>query len=214
MSDLEDRFGERRILRANLGAMSGSAQDGPTPRATAADLAAIPEDRRHHEIVDGELVEKASPSAEHGRTQRKLSVFVDPFDRRPGDRAPGGWWLMTEVEVALAPDEPYRPDVVGWRRDRVPLCPRGTPIAIRPDWIAEILSVTNSSTDRVRKLNRYHHYGVPHYWILDPVEETLAVFRWTAGGYLLVLAASADDRVHAEPFDALELVVGDVFGRE
>lgn len=194
--------------------MSRPAPLGPGQRARFEQLAAIPEDRRHHEIIDGDLVEKASPSAEHGRTQRKLSTFIDPFDRRPGGPAPGGWWLATEVEILFAVDECYRPDIVGWRRDRVPECPRGTPVAIRPDWIAEVLSVTNSSTDRVRKLNRYHHHQVPHYWILDPVEETLAVFRWTAAGYLLVLAASAEDRVHAEPFDALELVVGEVFGRE
>ena len=121
---------------------------------------------------------------------------------------------MNEVEILFAPKEIYRPDVVGWRRDRVPECPRGYPLTVRPDWIAEILSITNSRTDRVRKLNRYHHHGVPHYWILDPIEESLSVFRWTEGGYLLVLAAGAEDRVHAEPFDALELDVGAVFGRE
>jgi Uma2 family endonuclease len=193
--------------------MSRAAKAGG-PRATVDDLFAIPASERHHELIDGELVEKASPSAEHGRTQRKLSVFVDPFDRRAGGPMPGGWWLMTEVEVELAADEVYRPDLVGWRRERVPDCPTGTPVRVRPDWIAEILSETNSSSDRVRKLNRYHAHGVPHYWLVDPLEETLSVFRWSDAGYLLVLAATAEQRVHAEPFDALELAVGELFGHE
>jgi hypothetical protein len=40
------------------------------------------------------------------------------------------------------------------------------------------------------------------------LEETLSA------GYLLVLAATAEQRVRAEPFDALELAVGDLFGHE
>jgi len=191
------------------GAISGSGR-----QATFEDLIAIPDDRRFHELIDGELVEKAAPSGEHGRTQSKLANFIGPFDRRGGGPGPGGWWLMTEVEIRFAVAEVYRPDLAGWRRDRVPECPRGFPITARPDWVAEILSTTNSSTDRVRKLNRYQHHGVPHYWILDPIEQSLSVFRWTDGGYLLVVAACADDRVHAEPFEALELVVGELFGRE
>lgn len=53
-----------------------------------------------------------------------------------------------------------------------------------------------------------------HYWILDSVEETRSVFRWTDAGYLLVLAAAANEVVHAEPFHAIELAVGELFGRE
>ena len=193
-----------------LHSMSRNVQHARRP-ATLEDLYAIPEEERHHELIDGELVEKASPSGEHGTAQRKLGVFVDPYDRRPGGGAPGGWWLMAEVEVEMG-QELYRPDVVGWRRDRVPERPRGFPVRIRPDWIAEILSPTNSGNDRVKKLNRYHAHSVPHYWLIDPVEENLAVYRWTDQGYLLVLAAAADERVRAEPFDALELAVGELFG--
>jgi Uma2 family endonuclease len=53
---------------------------------------------------------------------------------------------------------------------------------------------------------------VPHYWILDPTEETLAVHRWSADGYVEVLAAQRGERVRAEPFDAVELEVGAFFG--
>ena len=41
----------------------------------------------------------------------------------------------------------------------------------------------------MKKLNYYHHFNVPHDWIVDPMEESLSVFRWTRDGYLLVLAA-------------------------
>ncbi len=182
--------------------------------ATLADLLSIPPDQRFHEIIDGELVQKANPSGEHGDAQSAVaSLIKGPFQRRSGGTMPGGWWIATGVEI-LAPDQIYRPDVVGWRRERVAERPTGTPVAIRPDWICEVLSPSNPGTDRVKKLNRYHQFGVPHYWIVDPIEESLSVFRWTAEGYLLVLAADREARVRAEPFEAVELVVATLFGED
>ncbi len=183
--------------------------------ATVADLLAIPDDERFHELVDGELVRKAVPGGEHGDAQSALVSRLKPtFQRRSGGKFPGGWWIYTEVEVEFSPTQLYRPDVVGWRRERVPERPVGTPIRIRPDWVCEVLSPSNPATDRVTKLNVYHASKVPHYWIVDPTEESLSVFRWTAEGYLLVLAAGREARVHAEPFDAVELHVGVLFGEE
>jgi len=179
--------------------------------ATVADLLAIPEDERFHELIDGELTQKASPTAEHGSAQGVLFYKVHgPFGRRPGGRWPGGWWFATEVEVLFDGDV-LRPDVVGWRRDRVPERPTGTPIAARPDWVCEVLS-TNKRNDLVKKKRTYHRAGVPHYWIVDPDEETLSVNRWSADGYVEVLAAERGERVRAEPFEAIEIAVGIFFG--
>jgi Uma2 family endonuclease len=184
-------------------------------QATVADLLAIPPDDRFHEIIDGELVQKAMPTFEHGDAQSALvAQLKGPFQRRRGLEQPGGWWIGTEIEVQFAPSHVYRPDIVGWRRDRVPDRPRGSPILFRPDWICEVLSPSNPGTDRVKKLNHYHRFEVPHYWIVDPMEGSLSVFRWTAEGYLLLLAAGREARVRAEPFDAVELSVGGLFGDE
>lgn len=192
-----------------------SSAAGARSPATLADLLAIPEDERFHEIIDGELVRKAMPSFIHGDAQSALALRIKgPFQRRPGGGSPGGWWIGTEVDIQLAPTHIYRPDVVGWRRDRVPARPTETPVVILPDWICEVLSPSNPGSDRVKKLNSYHQFGVPHYWIVDPMDESLSVFRWTAEGYLLVLAAGREARVHAEPFEAIELPVGALFGDE
>jgi Uma2 family endonuclease len=43
---------------------------------------------------------------------------------------------------------------------------------------------------------------VPHYWLIDPIAETLIVYRWTEDGYLLVLEAQGEELVRAEPFEA------------
>jgi Uma2 family endonuclease len=187
----------------------------PTSRpATAADLLAIPEESRFHEIIDGQIVQRASPTGEHGDAQSWLAALLKPpFARRPGGDRPGGWWLLTEVEVELELHQVYRPDVVGWRRERVPERPTGTPIATRPDWVCEVLS-TNRRNDTVKKLRTYQRCEVPHYWIVDPMDETLTVLRWTPQGYLVALKAERGEHVRAEPFEAIVLPVGLLFGDE
>lgn len=183
------------------------------PLATVADLMALPEATRFHEVVAGELVQKATPTGEHGATQAALtsSLFAS-FSRPAGGRVPGGWWFETEVEIELERQEVYRPDVAAWRRERSPQRPSGAPIRLRPDWICEILSASNAKNDQITKFETYRRSGVPHYWIADPQLLTLRVFRLTPDGYLVALTAQAGDRVRAEPFEAIELEVGVLFG--
>ncbi len=76
--------------------MSAAAEQSPL--ATAADLLAIPEEKRFHEIIGGELVRKAMPSGPHGRAQQRTlgGRLGDAYDRAPGGKRPGGWWIVTE----------------------------------------------------------------------------------------------------------------------
>lgn len=183
------------------------------PKATLADFLAIPEERRFHELIAGEIVEKAAPSAEHGTTQLEVgSRLIGPFGRNPPSGGPGGWWFMTEVEIQFG-EEVCRPDVVAWRRDIVSERPRGKLVAVTPQWACEVLS-QDKRNDLVRKKHIYHRHHVDHYWILDPEQGTLAVYRWHADGYLEVLVAERGETVRAEPFDAIELSVGGLFGDE
>lgn len=178
--------------------------------ATADDLAALPEGHRT-EVIGGALVQKAGPSFEHGDAQSSIAELLKPPFQR-GRGGPGGWWIATEVEVELAAHDVYLPDVAGWRRERVLERPRGRPICIRPDWVCEVLSVSNALNDLGVKLAAYHRAGVEHYWVVDPERETLKVFRSTSEGYVEALRAGRADVGPAEPFEALELRVGDLFG--
>lgn len=176
--------------------------------ATAGDLLDVD---KGLEVLSGVVVEKASPSFEHGDAQLSLGALLKgPF--QGGRGGPGGWWIASEVEVELAPHDVFVPDVVGWRRDRVPERPKGRPVRTRPDWVCEVLSPSTASTDLGPKRIAYHAAGVPHYWVVDPEHETLMVYRATAEGYTLVLTAGRPDVVRAEPFDAIELRVGELFG--
>jgi len=181
--------------------------------ASRAELLALPEAERFHEIVAGELVRKAMPSARHGRAQSRVaSRLGGPYDRKPGGALPGGWWIVTEVEVELETHEIYRPDIAGWRRERLAELPGTAPVSVRPDWVCEVLSESNARNDLVKKMRGYQRAALPHYWIVDPERETLIVYRWSAAGFVLALTAERSDRVRAEPFEETELWVGALFG--
>jgi Uma2 family endonuclease len=184
-----------------------------TAHATFEDLRAL-EHADRMEIIDGAIVEKAAPSMEHSTSQFELSAALAPFSRRTGGDAPGGWWIATEVHVAYGRTQLYCHDVVGWRRDRVPERPTGWPVRIRPDWVCEIVSPSHEKRDLVDKLQILHRAEVPHYWIIKPEEAVLVVHRWSKAGYTIVLTASTGETVRAEPFDAIELHVGRLFGAE
>ena len=178
--------------------------------ATLEDFWAIPEGERFHELIAGEIVEKAAPSGEHGGAQFTLGVMIGSFGRG-GGAAPGGWWFGNEVEVLLG-SEIVRPDIVGWRRDRCPERPIGIPVRQRPDWACEIVSPSNAKNDTIKKLRIYHQHHIEHYWLVDPRDATLTVMHWSAEGYVTRLRAERGETVRAEPFDAIEIAVGVLFG--
>lgn len=182
--------------------------------ARLADFLAIAESQRFHELRDGQIVEKAAPSPQHGDAQAGIVSALRPhFQRQLGGRGgPGGWWLLTEVEVLLETEDIVRPDVVGWRRETCPERPSATPVTQRPDWICEVVSPSNANDDTVRKLRLYQRIRLPHYWLVDPRDATLTVLRWSSDGYVTVLRAERGERVRAEPFAAIEISVGTFFG--
>lgn len=182
-------------------------------KATLADFWAIPEERRFHELIGGEIVEKASPSGEHGDAQAGIIGAVrPPFQRQRGRGGPGGWWIAAEVEVLLESAEIVRPDVVGWRRETAPERPTGFPVTIRPDWICEVVSPSRPTDDTVKKLRLYQRVAIPHYWVVDPRDATLTIMRWNDAGYITVMRAERGEIIRAEPFEQIEIAVGTLFG--
>lgn len=179
--------------------------------ATYADLRALPEDARF-EILDGELVAQAGALPRHSKVQQALARFIGgPFDNDDGRGGPGGWWILPEVEVALSPHQIVRPDVAGWRRERLPDPWDMRPITVVPDWICEVLSPSNAAHDRVKKLRLYAQVGVSFYWIIDPAERTLEALRLGESGWMSFSAYDDASTAAIAPFDAVELEVGRLF---
>jgi Uma2 family endonuclease len=186
-------------------------------RATLEDLAILRDRGEAVELIDGEIVHKAMPKTEHGGAQITLGALLYPFMRKPGGPrgGPGGWWIVSEVDIWYPhTGEVFRHDVSGFRRERFPVRPTGLPVRERPDWACEILSPSTARNDIVKKQRTLHAHEVPYYWLLNPEHETLTVLRHGPDAYVNILNAGIEDIVRAEPFDAIELDVGELFGHE
>ncbi|MGH9256983.1 MAG: Uma2 family endonuclease [Vicinamibacterales bacterium] len=83
------------------------------------------------EILDGELYTTPRPAVPHAVSAAALGFELGaPFDHARGGS--GGWWILFEPELHLGPDVVV-PDLVGWRRSRVPQLPNAPAMTMAPD---------------------------------------------------------------------------------
>jgi Uma2 family endonuclease len=139
-----------------------------------------------------------------------------PYDDDDGRGGPGGWWILLEVDVRFGLHDVVRPDLAGWRRERLPSPWDVRPIDVVPDWVCEVLSPSNAPHDRVRKRALYARHGVPYYWIVDPTGRTLEALRLdpATGAWIEVGAYDDQSTAGIAPFEAVALEVGRLFPPE
>lgn len=175
--------------------------------ATMADLEALPANIKG-EIIDGVLYTQHRPSARHQDVLLTVGQEIyDPYQR--GREGPGGWWILPEPGIEL-PDAPeVSPDLVGWRRKRMPELPSDDdPLRVVPDWICEIFTKRTRAYALHTKKPFYARIGVEWLWYVDMEAETLTVQRLHQGKWLELGVYAGDLCVRAEPFDVVELNLG------
>ncbi len=131
-----------------------------------------------------------------------------PFQRGRG--GPGGWWILDEPELHLG-EHVLVPDLAGWRRVRMPEIPDVAYFELAPDWLCEVLSPSTEAVDRTDKLAIYAAAEVTWVWLLSPALRTLEVLHRHEKSWLVHVSYRGEQAVRAEPFGAVELVLGDLW---
>lgn len=172
-------------------------------RATYQDVLDAPP-HKVAEIINGELRLSPRPAGPHTRAASALGYALGPpFDEGRG--GPGGWVILIEPELHLG-DDIVVPDLAGWRRERFDTSwLADNYFTCAPDWICEVLSLRTAVHDRREKLPLYAAAGVQHAWLVHPIYRSVEVFRLHEGQLLSIGIHTGDQRVRAEPFDALDL---------
>lgn len=185
--------------------MYGSPVATTTGLASYNDLLALSEEV-YAEVLGGELVVEPGFFAEHGHAKVGLGSFTGRFDFDQGN-----WWIASSTDVRFGPHDITRPDVAGWRRERLASPWGKRPIDVVPDWICEILSPSSITRDRVYKQRLYARHGVPFYWLIDPAARTLEALALEGGRWVVAGAYDATAVARVPPFDAVELPLGRLF---
>lgn len=141
-------------------------------KLTYEDYAAIPDDGRRHEIIDGEHYVNPAPNIPHQIVLFNVSRALHAFARKHHL----GRVLPAAVDVVLNEHDVVQPDVVFISSARAHIVTR-TNIQGAPDLVVEILSESNHRYDERVKFDMYERGGVSEYWIVDPDEYTVKVFR-------------------------------------
>ncbi len=167
---------------------------------TYAEYAELPNDGRRYEILDGELAVTPAPVPRHQAVSRNLQRILDRHvtDHRLGQL------FNAPIDVILADTTIVQPDLLFLDTDRERFI---TERAIEgpPALIVEILSPSSVRQDRVTKAALYARFGVPQYWVLDPVERTFEVYELLGEVYHLVATHRGPARVRFSLFPDLEI---------
>jgi excisionase family DNA binding protein len=177
---------------------------------TYEDYLKIPEEPGYRfEILEGILVKEPSPSVHHQRVAsalyRQLANFFDGFN-------PEGELFFAPLDVTLTNRNVLQPDILFVSGDRKEIM-RQERIDGPCDLVVEIMSPTNRRKDRLQKMEIYCKAGIPHYWLVDPEENTLEAFVLRSGNYTLVFAGGPGDKFIHPEFPGLDLDLDKVFHR-
>jgi Uma2 family endonuclease len=188
--------------------------------ATYADILALPE-HVVGEIIDGELYVSPRPASPHAVASSVLGEELGPPFKR-GRGGPGGWIILDEPELHIG-GQVMVPDLAGWRRERMPVIPDVPFFELAPDWVCEVISPRTGRLDRAKKMPKYARWGVTNVWLVDPIQQTVEIYRLNRpadaaapdvfAGWTLVATHSGEEKVRAEPFDAIELELALLWAR-
>ena len=145
-----------------------------TAPTTWEDVLRMPDDGNRYELIGGRLYMTPAPVLRHQRISKRLEMALMSIleDAGHGElfRAPclvefPGTGDRVQPDILFVSNE--RRGIVGEKSVQGP-----------PDLVVEILSPSTAHRDRGVKLDLYARCGVREYWIVDPEEDVVDVWRF------------------------------------
>jgi Uma2 family endonuclease len=146
---------------------------------TYQDFIALPDDGGRHEIIDGEHYVQSSPFTRHQLLSIRLVIGLYGY---VSARALGHVF-HARFDVVLSEHDIVEPDLIYVSAARGHIVTEKN-IQGAPDLLVEILGESGHEYDTRLKYQTYERNGVGEYWIVDPDENTVAVYRLTRGKFV------------------------------
>lgn len=161
-----------------------------TLRWTSADLAALPDDGKRYEIIDGDLFVSKQPHLNHQHLCTELVYRLSKWNE--GARL---GFVFAGPGLILAEDDDVVPDVVWISSDRLRISAgQDGKLHTAPELAIEVLSpgTTNERRDRDAKQKLYSRRGVQEYWIVSWLARQIEVYRRDAQLHLSATLLETD----------------------
>lgn len=164
------------------------------------DYAALPEDGNRYELHEGELVMTPSPRTRHQSVIGNLHLLMAGHVRRHAL----GEVYVSPIDVILSRITVLQPDLVYVETGRLGVVTERA-IEGAPTLVVEVLSPSTGARDRGAKQALYAQYGVPYYWIVDPVARIVQALRLAGESYETVARLDETPPVAFPPLEGLLL---------
>lgn len=149
------------------------------PRMTAAEFWALPETDQRFELIDGEVIEMATPVPGHQDVVLNAALVLRDLNRTLGGRV-----YVAPLEVYLDKENIPQPDVM-WLAPGSRCVVGEKRLEGPPDLIVEVFSPGTTRHDKIKKFNLYQRHGVREYWMIDPHEQYVEVYRLEGEHFVL-----------------------------
>jgi Uma2 family endonuclease len=175
---------------------------------TIADLEATPDDGQRYEIIEGELYVSSAPGYLHQSVLMNIAwALLAHLKQNPiGKVLPG-------VGVIFDDNNGVVPDLIFLTNERRRQIVRGGRLTAAPEIVIEILSPgsSNQRRDRQIKLTLYAAREVGEYWIVDPENRSVELYRRGAESLEFIATLSGTDRIESPALPAFTVPVSDFF---
>jgi len=172
--------------------------------------AALPEDGKRYEIVDGVLLDMTpAPGIPHQKAVLRLARRLEEHIEDVGL----GQVFIAPVDVELSPKLVFEPDIVVVLNAGLNKV-QETHIVGAPDLVVEVASPSTKRYDRTVKREAYAQAGIQEYWFVDPLARTIEVLFLEEGTYRSSGLLSGQDRLVSRVVPTIEDVrVEQCFGQ-
>jgi Uma2 family endonuclease len=163
----------------------------------------------YYELVDGQLeLLSAAPSPRHQLVCRAL-------DRVISETCEESYIIIpAPVDVVFDKYNTREPDLVMIHRSRSSIITIKAIMGV-PDLVVETLSPYSIRRDRKGKLQTYARFGVPEFWIVDPLHSVLEQYVLPEGGqnYDLIEVYRDDEVVRSDKLECVSFTMRDVMNK-
>ena len=151
--------------------MSTMQTQAPT---TWEDVLRMPDDGNRYEFIGGRLYMTPAPVTRHQRVLMRLWSAMLPILVDSGREEAFCAPLLVQFPGS---DDRVQPDLLFVSNERRAIIGEKQVLGA-PDLVVEILSPSTAHRDRGIKLDLYARHMVRQYWIVDPVEDSVDVWRF------------------------------------
>jgi Uma2 family endonuclease len=145
---------------------------------TYEDYAAIPDDGKRYEVVNGVLFMSPAPDKWHQKTVGRIFRYLSAHIEDTGI----GEVYIAPFDVELAPNIVVQPDVLVLLKPHLGKATDKRVIGA-PDLVVEVASPSTAIYDRREKLDAYIQAGVAEYWIVEPATHSVEVLTIEANAF-------------------------------